>query len=64
MYMSNEFIKQVEKEIKCEACSEFNKFYNTQAQMLVSIYHMTSKLLKNHIFCMKTSRFPLFYTTL
>ena len=25
--------------------------------MLDSIYHMTKKLIKNHIFCVKTSRF-------
>ena len=38
------------KEIKCEACrafylfhNEFNKFNNTIAQMLDSIYHMTSR---------------------
>ena len=36
------------KEIKCEACrafyhfhNEFNKFNNTRAQMLDTIYHMT-----------------------
>ena len=36
------------KEIKCEACrafylfhNEFNKFNNTRARMLDSIYHMT-----------------------
>ena len=36
---------------------EFNEFNNTEAQMLDSIYHMTFKLLKNHIFGMKTSGF-------
>ena len=36
---------------------EFNKFNNTGARMLDSIYHMTLKLLKNHIFGVKTSRF-------
>ena len=29
---------------------EFNKFNNTGARMIDSIYHMTLKLLKNHIF--------------
>ena len=37
--------------------NEFNKFNNTGAQMLDSIYHMTLKLVKNHIFGVKTSRF-------
>ena len=36
---------------------EFNKFNNTRAQMLDSIYHMTLKLIKNHIFGVKLSRF-------
>ena len=31
----------------------FNKFNNTGARMLYSIYHMTLKLLKNHIFVVK-----------
>ena len=30
-------------------CNKFNKFNNTGAQMLDPIYHMTLKLLKNHI---------------
>ena len=39
-------IKQVGEEIKCEACqaffrNEFNKFNNTRARMLDSIYHIT-----------------------
>ena len=34
---------------------KFNKFNNIVAQMLDSIYHMTLKLLKNHIFGVKTS---------
>ena len=37
--------------------NEFNKFNNTRAQMLDSIYHMTFKLLKNRIFGVKTSIF-------
>ena len=36
--------------------NEFNLFDNTRARMLDSIYHITSKLLKNHFFGMKTSR--------
>ena len=31
-------------------CSKFNKFNNTTAGMLDSIYHMTLKLLKNRFF--------------
>ena len=30
-------------------CNEFNKFNNTGARMIDSIYHRTSKLLKNRI---------------
>ena len=37
--------------------NKFNKFNNTGALMLDSIYHKTVKLLKNHIFDVKTSRF-------
>ena len=37
--------------------NEINKFNNLGAQMLDSIYHMTLKLIKNHIFCWKMSRF-------
>ena len=43
--------------IKHEAHNEFNKFNNTEAQMLDFINHMTLKLLKNHTFGVKTSRF-------
>ena len=32
--------------------------------MLDSVYHMTLKLLKNHIFGVKMSRFCHFYSTL
>ena len=38
-------------------CNKFNKFNKTWAQMIGSIYHMTLKLIKNHIFGVKTSRF-------
>ena len=37
--------------------NQFNKFNNTGAQMLNSIYHMTLKLIKNRILGVKTSRF-------
>ena len=37
--------------------NEFNKFNNIVARMLYSIYHMTLKLIKNHIFGEKTSVF-------
>ena len=54
------------KEIKSEFCralylfpNMFDKFNYTGAQMLDSIYHMTLRLLKNHIFGVKTSRFSL-----
>ena len=36
---------------------KFNKFNNTGARMLDSIYHMAFKLLKNCIFGVKKSRF-------
>ena len=38
-------------------CNEFNKFSNTGARMLDSIYHITSTLITNHIFFVKMSRF-------
>ena len=38
-------------------CNEFNKFNNTGARMLDSIYHMPLKFIKNCIFDVKTSRF-------
>ena len=55
-YMSAHFLlillNELGKEIKCEACrafylfrNEFNKFNNTRARMLDSIYHMTLRLL-------------------
>ena len=36
-------------------CYKFDKFNNTGAQMLDSVYHMTLKLIKNHIFGVKMS---------
>ena len=45
-------LNELGKEIKCEACrafylyrNELNKFNNTRARMLDSIYHMTLRLL-------------------
>ena len=34
--------------------NEFNKLNNTRARMLVSIYHMTLRLLRNLISAVKT----------
>ena len=34
-----------------------NKFNKTRARMLASIYHMTLKVLQNHIFGVEMSRF-------
>ena len=36
--------------------NKFNKFNNTGARLLNSLYHMTLKLYKNHIFDVKSSR--------
>ena len=44
--------------------NNLDKFNNTGARMLDSIYHMPLKLLKNHVFDMKTSIFCRFYATL
>ena len=41
--------------------NKFNKFNNTVAQMLDSIYHMTIKLFRNYDFCVKTLRFCHIY---
>ena len=41
------------KEIKCEARNKFNKFNNTRAGMLDSIYHMALKVFSSHIFGLK-----------
>ena len=46
-------LNKLEKEIKFEACSKFNKFKKTGTQMLDSIYLMTLKLLLNRLFGMK-----------
>ena len=37
--------------------NEFNKFNNTVARMLDSIYHNTLELIKNRIFGVKTTKF-------
>ena len=42
-------------------CNKFNKFNNTGARMLDSIYHMTLKLVKNCIFGVKCQDFAIFY---
>ena len=52
-YILLNLLKDLGKEIKCEACQEFyriyatsfNKFNTPRAQMLDSIHHMTLKLL-------------------
>ena len=36
---------------------KYNKFQNTGAQMLDSIYHITLKLFCSHVFGVKTSTF-------
>ena len=43
---------------------KFNKINNIGARMLDSIYHMTLKLTKNHIFGMKRQDFVIFYAAL
>ena len=40
--------------ILCLFRNEFNKFNNTRARMLDSIYHMTLRLLRNLISAIKT----------
>ena len=44
--------------------NKFDKFNNTGARMLDSIYHMTLKLLYKRIFGVKTHYFFIFYATL
>ena len=39
------------------AFHKFNQFYNTEAHMLDSIYHVALKLFCNYFFGVKTSRF-------
>ena len=47
--------------ITCEVCNEFNKFNNTEAPMLDSIYHITCLLnyLDTH-FCENVEILPSF----
>ena len=65
-----EFIKPVDERDKMRDLlsilslfrNKLNKYNNTGAQMLDSIYHMTFKLLKNHIFGVKVCQdFAIFY---
>ena len=44
--------------------NEFNKFNYTEAEMLDSNHHITTRLLKNRIFGMNTRDFAIFYVTL
>ena len=44
--------------------NEFNKFNNTGAQMLDSIYHMTLRLLWNLILALKRYNYVIMYATL
>ena len=44
--------------------NEFNKFNNTRARMLDSIYHMTLRLLSNLIYDIKRYNFVIMYATL
>ena len=44
--------------------NEFNKFNNTGAQMLDSIYHMTLNLLKIPVLAYKCQEFAIFIATL
>ena len=45
-------------------CNEFNKFNNTRALMLDSIYHMTLRLLRSLIPAEKRNKIVIMYTTL
>ena len=45
-------------------CYQFNKFNNTRAQMLDSIYHMTLRLLRNLISGVKRYNFVIMYAAL
>ena len=56
-------LNELEKMIKCEACrvilslfrNEFNKFNNTGARMLDSIYYMTLNYFKSRL-CVKSAK--------
>ena len=46
-------------------CNEFNKFNNTRARMLDSIYHIDIKItLKYHLLCKKSDYFVIMYAAL
>ena len=45
-------------------CNEFNKFNNTGARMLYSIYHMTLKLINNPFLACQSQEIAIFYATL
>ena len=58
-------LNELGKRDKCEACqafylfrNKFNRFNNTRAQMLDSIYHMTNTL-KPHFWCKNVILFSL-----
>ena len=64
-----EFIKRVGKSEKCEACLAFyrffgmsliDKFNDTGAQMLDSIYHMTQKIFEIMFLAWKRPDFAIF----
>ena len=67
-----EFIKQVGESVKMRDlqsilslfCHLFNKFNNTRAGVLDSIYHMTLTLLSNLISAVKHYNFVIMYATL
>ena len=44
--------------------NEFNKFNNTRARMLDSIYHMTLRILRNLISRVKSYNFVILYAML
>ena len=52
-------LNELEKSDKMQGLpsNEINVFNETEAQMLDFIYHMKLKLIKNHIFGLKTSKF-------
>ena len=65
-------LNELGKEIKCEANrafylffrNEMNKFSNTRARMLDSIYQMTLRLLGNLISAVKHYNLVIMYATL
>ena len=57
IYVLMNLLNELRKSDKMQGLPELNKFHNTGARMLDSIYHMTLLFLKNSIFGVKTSRF-------